>query len=215
MKNQKIWLVLCAAFICVLTAPDSVFACACCAEPGTYRISARKPDNYQFDLLSKMKFASETELYMTEAGEDGVKGLDQIFQKYTSESWTAESISFDLTNSFANKTWKLSFKNAKGQTGALSLPIPVSMVNFAADIHDGRIGGGGGPLLYKEWRFKGNVGSGTGFFQKGIIAPTTYFLVFQGRGNNCDNAEDFTHWRVEINGKKADYAFYGEMNAGS
>ncbi|PWT83255.1 MAG: hypothetical protein C5B44_00905, partial [Acidobacteria bacterium] len=77
-------------------------------------------------------------------------------------------------------------------------------------IHDGKVNGGGGPLLYKEWRFEGLV-NGTGFFQPGIIAPTKYFLVLQGRGNGCDNAEDFTHWRLEITGKKAGYALYGEL----
>jgi len=36
-------------------------------------------------------------------------------------------------------------------------------------------------------------------------------LIFQGRGNRCDNAEDFTHWRLEISGKKTSYAFFGEL----
>jgi hypothetical protein len=37
--------------------------------------------------------------------------------------------------------------------------------------------------------------------------------VLQGRGNSCDGAEDFTHWQLKIAGKKADYAFYGELGA--
>jgi hypothetical protein len=36
--------------------------------------------------------------------------------------------------------------------------------------------------------------------------------VLQGRGNSCDTAEDFTHWRLKITGNKADYAFYGELS---
>ncbi|MGI8641023.1 MAG: hypothetical protein ACR2MG_13900 [Pyrinomonadaceae bacterium] len=71
------------------------------------------------------------------------------------------------------------------------------------------------PLLYKEWRFKGNVQIGNGFFQTSIVQPTTYFLVLQGRGNGCDNPEDFTHWRLEIAGKKASYAFFGELKSSS
>jgi hypothetical protein len=59
------------------------------------------------------------------------------------------------------------------------------------------------------------VQTGNGFFQSSIIKPTTYFLVLQGRGNNCDNAEDFTHWRLEITGRKADYAFFGELSSGN
>jgi hypothetical protein len=67
-------------------------------------------------------------------------------------------------------------------------------------------------VLYKEWRFEGEV-NGTGFFKAGITARTKYFLVLQGRGNSCDAAEDFTHWQLKITGKKADYAFYGELSA--
>lgn len=65
-------------------------------------------------------------------------------------------------------------------------------------------------MLYKEWRFQGAV-KGDGVFNHGLMAPAKYFLVFQGRGNNCDNAEDFTHWRLEITGRKARYAFYGAL----
>ena len=67
-------------------------------------------------------------------------------------------------------------------------------------------------MLYKEWRFEGEV-KGTGVFKAGIIARTKYVLVFQGRGNSCDEAEDFTHWRLKITGKKADYTFHGELSA--
>ena len=208
------WLATLAAFVfCLSLMPSDALACACCSEPGTYRISAPKPDSYKLDLLGQMKFAAKTELYQT-AGEDNIKGLDKLFQNPSSQSSDAEPL-FNLSGMFASKAWKLNVKSANGQSGTLTLLLPPTMVSFAADIHDGREGGAGGPLLYKEWRFKGNVGSATGVFQAGIVNPTTYFLVFQGRGNNCDNAEDFTHWRLEVNGKKADYAFYGEMASGN
>lgn len=214
MKNLKLWFATVATFVfCLLSVPNSVLACACCSEPGTYRISAPKPDSYKLDLFGQMKFAAKTELYQT-AGEDNIKGLDKLFQNPTSQAPETELV-FNLSEMFASKSWKLNFKSSNGHTGTLTLPLPLTMVSFAADIHDGKEGGAGGPLLYKEWRFKGNVGNATGVFQAGIVNPTTYFLVFQGRGNNCDNAEDFTNWRVEINGKKADYAFYGEMASGS
>ncbi|HSK73862.1 MAG TPA: hypothetical protein VK892_19345, partial [Pyrinomonadaceae bacterium] len=56
---------------------------------------------------------------------------------------------------------------------------------------------------------------GNGIFKSSIIKPTTYFLVFQGRGNNCDDVLDFTHWRLEINGRNADYAFFGKLSSGN
>ena len=199
----------------VLMFPVSSFACACCAESGTYVISTQKPDEYTFELLGKMKFDQSADLFMTEAGFDGIKGLSNIAKSYDSNNWVTTPAFFSLTNSFAAKTWKFNFKTKDGVDGVLSLPMPTQMLMFAADIHDKRTSGGGGPLLYKEWRFKGNVQTGNGFFKTSIVNPTTYFLVLQGRGNGCDNAEDFTNWRLEISGKKADYAFYGELSSGN
>ena len=54
------------------------------------------------------------------------------------------------------------------------------MFRFAADILEGRTKEDEytEPVLYKEWRFEGEV-SGTGFFKAGITAEQI-FLVFQG-----------------------------------
>lgn len=207
-----------ATFFLLLIAlvfPISSFACACCAESGTYIISTQKPDDYTIELLGKMKFDQSADLFMTEAGFDGIKGLSDIAKSYDSNNWSASPEFFSLTNTFAAKTWKFNFKTKDGVNGVLTLPLPTQMLLFKADIHDKRTSGGGGPLLYKEWRFKGNVQTGNGFFKTSIINPTTYFLVLQGRGNGCDNAEDFTNWRLEVSGKKADYAFYGKLSSGN
>ncbi len=95
------------------------------------------------------------------------------------------------------------------RTGTLSLPLPARMTRFSADLHDSQ-DRGLGPVLYKEWRCAG-VAKGNGIFEKGFTAPARYTLIFQGRGNRCDNAEDFTHWRLEISGAKASYAFFGKL----
>lgn len=213
MKIYGLTIIFWSAF--VLMFPISSFACACCAEPGTYVISTQKPNEYTFELLEKMKFDQSADLFMTEAGFDGIKGLNGIAKSYDSNSWVTTPAFFSLTNTFAAKTWKFNFKTKDGVSGVLSMPMPTQMLTFVADIHDKRTSGGGGPLLYKEWRFKGNVQTGNGFFKASIVNPTTYFLVLQGRGNGCDNAEDFTNWRLEISGKKADYAFYGELSSGN
>jgi hypothetical protein len=84
------------------------------------------------------------------------------------------------------------------------------MESYQVDIHDGKQSGGGGPLLYKEWRFEGRV-NGSGIFRSETVVPIRYYLVFQGRGNACDNAKDFANWRLEVSGKKAGYAFYGNL----
>jgi hypothetical protein len=188
--------------LCLLSLSANILACACCSEPGEYSISTRKLDEYNLGLLGEMKFDKTAILYTDARGYEDLKGL-------TVNGELADADQFDLVASFIAKTWKFTIKSKEGKTGILTLPIPTQMVSFKADIHDG---GEGDPNLYKEFRYKGTVASGTGILKGGIIKPTTYFLVFQGRGNNCDNASDFTYWRLEITGSKADYAFYGKMD---
>ncbi len=198
---MKLFSLFFVAFIALgLFFPTNAFACACCAEDGAYSISAKKPEKLELDELRKIRFANAN-LFMT-AGEDNILGINPIGESYS------------LNGLLQSNAWKFNFKDDKGKIGALNLMFPTSMVSYMADIHDGKQGGGGGPRLYKEWRFKSKVQSGTGIFQKGFAPATEYFLVLQGRGNNCTQAEDFTNWRLEITGKKSNYAFYGALSSG-
>ncbi|MGZ8843210.1 MAG: hypothetical protein ACXW18_06075 [Pyrinomonadaceae bacterium] len=183
-------------FAALILTPQQVWACACCAADGQYRIGMNKPGNSEIELMKRIRFGDTANVFTGEAEvEDAVKGLTHPAETYS------------LTGSLKAKTWKLAFRDGNN-LGTLNLMLPAKYLSFRADIHDGQMGGGGGPLLYKEWRFQGIV-NGSGVFSAGLTAPAKYFLVFQGRGNNCDNAEDFTHWRLEITGRKAGYAFYG------
>ena len=187
-----------AIWVALLLLPSRVWACACCAYAGEYQIDNKTPDAYQLSLMKRMRFDTTAYLFLTEAEESG-KGLGHLTENYS------------VNGSLVGNEWKLRFRNGD-ESGTLNLPLPAKMLRYAADIHDGQTIGGDSrkPLLYKEWRFEGEV-NGTGFFKAGIVAPTKYFLVLQGRGNSCDTAEDFTHWRLKITGNKADYAFYGEL----
>ncbi len=195
--------------------PADVFACACCAETGHYSIRTNKPGEFQLGILQEMEFDKTAALFMTEAEFAIIKGLEAIQAEMSAPGWVAGPGEIGFSSVFAAKAWKLNFKTPKGKTGVLTLPIPAQMVNYSVDIHDGKSFGGNGPMLYKEWRFKGNVQSGTGFLQAGIVKPTTYFLVFQGRGNGCDDVTNFTHWHLEINGAKAQYEFFGKLTSGT
>lgn len=183
-------------------------ACACCAERGAYSISVRQPDTYLLDEMKNLAFGKTATLFTTEAGLDPsvVRGLPADYN----DNNTAFSDTFDFAGGFKAKQWKLDFKDYRGRAGSLLLAQPPTMLRFAVDTHDNENAGGGNVVLYKEWRFQG-VAQGTGFFQAGFAPATKFFLVFQGRGNNCDSANDFTHWRVEITGRKAGYAFWGKM----
>lgn len=181
----------------LLLLPIQTLACACCANNGAYHINFRSPEEYELSEMKRMRFGSAL-LYETEAGiEEDAIGIDKPKSRYA------------LNGSLAGSTWKLNFGSG-ATTGMLELPLPEKMLKFAADIHDGKLSGGGGPLLYKEWRFEGQA-NGSGIFKPGMSGQVKYFFVLQGRGNGCDNAEDFNYWRLEIRGEKAKYAFHGRM----
>lgn len=197
MKARR-WPLLWLAVLGLLLIPTPAWACACCSETGYYSIGFDKPGEYELGLLKQMRFRGTANLFLTAAGmEEDAKGLAH------------QADSYSLEGSLVGNVWKLTFRDGN-KSGTLNLPLPAKMLSYKADIHDGQKSGGGGPLLYKEWRFEGQV-NGTGLFQAGITGPTKYFLVLQGRGNACDNAEDFTHWRLKITGSRADYAFYGKL----
>jgi hypothetical protein len=202
------------AFVIAFVVTTRAAACACCSEPGTYQIWTGKPKDFQLEILKEMQFDDKAFLFMTEAGFDSIKGLSTIEKEFDDGSWVASPGGLDLVNTFNGRSWTFTIKSPKGKTGTLKLPVPSQMLVFKADIHDGEISGGGGPLLYKEFRFKGTVSSGSGFLAGSILKPTTYLLVFQGRGNGCDNTEDFSNWNLEITGKGARYRFFGDLASG-
>lgn len=190
-------LLLIAFALSVSLFPSAALACACCAETGAYSITTKKPTALELDELKRINFGAAN-LYSTPAYPDDVKGIARLGENFALDGLLETSV------------WKFDFKDAAGKLGTLSLTKPLSMVAFMADIYD-TPAGGNEPNLYKEWRFKSRVQSGTGIFQTGIAPATEYFLVLQGRGNACTQAEDFTHWRLEITGKRASYAFFGAL----
>ena len=190
-----------------------LFACACCSEPGAYHLYTSKPDGYYLDLVNEFRYSKFANLYETEAGFDMIKGLARFEKEMQDSEDLSLPSGFNVQSiKFVNKAWRFDLKTRKGTAGSLVLPLPLKMVEFKVDIHDGS-DQGLGPLLYKEFRFKGNVSSATGFARDGFARGTTYFLVFQGRGRGCNEVTDFTHWRLEIEGPKASYALYGKLES--
>jgi hypothetical protein len=200
MKLRTRHLFSVATWVTLLLLPCRVWACACCAHPGEYQIDFVKPDEFKLGEMKRIRFGTTANLFTGEAEpENAAKGL------------THPADTYSLSGSLVGNVWKLTFRNGE-ESGTLDLPLPVKMLRFAADIH-GELAKPGypEPVLYKEWRFEGEV-KGTGVFKDGITARTKYLLVFQGRGNSCDGAENFTHWQLKITGKRADYSFYGELS---
>lgn len=189
---------LLAALAAILLSPISALACACCANPGHYFSGTVDLNDHPLSELKRMRFARTATLFATEAGiEEDSLGIERPKPSYS------------LQSTFTGNILRLTFRSG-ANTGTLELPLPSKMWNHSADIHDGKLSAGGGPLLYKEWRLEGEI-KGNGIFKNGTAAPATYVLVLQGRGNGCDNAEDFAHWRLQVRGEQADYAFYGKL----
>ncbi len=203
---MKKLLVCSLSLLCLFALPAETLACACCAEPGTYFISTQRPEPYMLELFDEIKFEAPADLYMTEAGWDGIKGLSDLDK----DENDGKKIDLSITKSFASRRWEFTIKSASGREGKLTLPMPRTFVKYAVDLREPREEGTM-ISLYKELRFKGTVGAATGFLKKGVAPGTSFFLVFQGRGNGCDNAYDFTHWRLELTGPKADYALFGDL----
>lgn len=194
------------AFLFILSLSDSALACACCAERGHRSTVVGKLDNYTLGLLKDMKMADSTVLYTEAPGFELIKGLAELDKEYNA----GELEKIDLVSSYLNDTWKVTIKTPAGKTGTLTLPRPATATVFKVDLFETTEGE---PGVYKEFIFNGIVGAGTGAFKAGIVRPTKFSLIFMGKGNMCDNSEDFTNWRLEVKGAKADYAFFGKMKA--
>ena len=96
----------------------NIFACACCAEPGTRHNYTTKTDSFIRDLVKEFKVADKAELFMTEAGFDTIEGIPAIAK----EDETAQGmLDFSSTGSFAGNIWKMTLKSPKGLAATYSI----------------------------------------------------------------------------------------------
>ncbi|BAZ31539.1 hypothetical protein NIES4074_40120 [Cylindrospermum sp. NIES-4074] len=180
----------------LLMFPAKVYACACCANAGTWSESSQKISDYEFNEINRLQFSPIAKINQTQRDEN--VGISSNSANYT----------FSLVKN--QRRWNLQFKDEQGKTGTLTLTIPANAVSFKTDLYDNKQGGGGGPLLYKELRLEGKV-LGNGIFTKGMTSDTKFRLVLQGRGNNCTSAENFKTWNLQVFGSRADYSFRGSF----
>lgn len=184
-----------------VVSPPKTSACACCSDAGTWHERTDQTSEYEFNEVSRLKFSKKAKLFSSEAG------LPEEFADIEPENWED---GYDLTQTQNGREWELKFKTKEGKSGTLSFSIPSTIVSFAVDLRDGT-DSGLGPLLYKEWRFKGPV-DGTGVFKKSMTGKREYRLVLQGKGRACAEASDFTHWNLEVAVAAGEYSFYGSFD---
>jgi hypothetical protein len=197
-KTRIIFIALIVLLPVLSASPSTPLMCACCAEPGEWFERTGRMVDYEIEELRNVKFGQTVRTYMTAAGFEGLKGLPLEYETFALTSNLKQNLALTLT-----------LKGERGETGSLILPLPRVATFFGADLHD-MPEGSAGPILYKEWRFKGLV-KGNGFFRKSIVPGTKFHFILQGRGNNCLSSTDFGNWRIEITGPRADYAFYGSL----
>lgn len=188
------------ALLMIFVLSTKTYACACCSSGGEWDQRTNSVDDFYRNEMNAVKFAPVANIYMTDAGEDMIKGMSSVSEKYS------------LSLSKQGRRWTLTFKDEQGKTGTLSFTIPATMVSYSVDPYGGeKYEGGSGPTLYHEWRFAGAV-TGTGIFTKGMLGRTKFHLVLQGTSNSCIDAAGFHNWNLQISGPRADYSFYGSLN---
>lgn len=199
--SVRFWQTILLTTALVISVSTDTRACACCSDEGTYSLQQNEPlSSYLIEQIKSIEFASAARLFLVDGPdpEEQVKGLAGISDTYV------------LSVEAEAKQWRLTFRTENGKSGELFLPLPSKFTKFAVDIHNGETNAAGQPLLYKEWRLEGRA-TGNEMFKESFAAAARYTLIFQGRGNRCDNGDDFTNWRLEISGKKAAYVLFGEL----
>lgn len=213
---QKAAIVVISFVILVSFRPGRPYYCACCADRGDHYTEQVKIDKEKLSLFQEMKMNKETDIYMNESEDDWFKGIKSIENAYNdwASTDTVTGNKFFSTQSAVNaKIWKFSFTTRNGKTGSLSLALPLKIESFGADLHEGDENSM--VVLYKEYRIRGTVQSGTGFCSAGLSKPASYTLILQGKGNYCESPSTYTHWRLAVKGAAADYILMGTFNSTS
>ena len=110
------------------------------------------------------------------------------------------------------KAMTFSFRDPRGRAAALTLALPGVISIFEVDPHD-TVDHGQGPNLYKEWTITTNL-TGDGIFRSSNGLNRRITLVLHGRGNSCTDSSSFTHWTLQVHGRRPGYTFYGDLGSG-
>jgi hypothetical protein len=164
------------ASLAALVWAGEAVACACCGEPGTWYEGTSPLGSIERGAFAHLRFTTAR----------AVPGPEEVIRP------------LPITATLTGRTWRWQL----GPRTTLAFLLPRVARTLVADIHDGKSGGGGGPLLYRELRLEGSLTA------TGALHGTHYRLVLQGRGNNCLNAGDLRAWHLDVSGG-ARYSLYG------
>lgn len=176
---------------------SSALACACCTNEGQRNIATVALDSGKRQEIESLRFGGKATLFTGEGDVEGKEGI------------ATPSGTYKLSAKWLEDRLVLSFRDAAGHTGTLSLARPGTMSVFEVDPRD-RPDRGHGPTLYKEWKLSAPA-AGSGVFAPGIAPRQILTLIFQGGGNSCTSSIDFTHWTLVMQGPKANYSLFGDL----
>jgi hypothetical protein len=172
-------------------------ACACCSNEGQRNVATVALDAGRREEIESLRFGDKAALFTGEGDVDGIKGIATPADTYR------------LAAKWLEGRLVLSFADANGRTGTLSLARPATISVFEVDPRD-RPDKGQGPRLYKEWKLSAPA-AGSGVFQPGIAPRQILTLILQGGGNSCTSAVDFSHWTLVMQGPNANYTLFGDL----
>lgn len=130
-------IVLPVTLVALVIGAGNAYACACCADKGTWREDTAKLQSFEKSELARLRFAPKAADVLTPEGRNGT---------------------YTAGGSLSGPTWRIQLSGLP----ALTFPAPSRATTFVADLYDGKVNGGGGPALYKELRLAGaSSGPGT------------------------------------------------------
>jgi hypothetical protein len=185
------------ASVLMVGQASPVLACACCTNEGQRNVATITLDSGRREEIESLRFGDKVTLFAGEGDVDGIKGIATPADTYR------------LAAKWLEGRLVLSFADANGRTGTLSLARLATISVFEVDPRD-RPDKGQGPRLYKEWKLSAPA-AGSGVFQPGIAPRQILTLILQGGGNSCTSAVDFSHWTLVMQGPNADYTLFGDL----
>ena len=188
----------CAAFVSPLYATPAR-ACACCSDPGMRIEATGDIDQYEKEVLARIRFGDAAQLHITPGFPDDIKGIAAPSDK-----------PYELRNVTGPKRWTFEISDGAGKQGTIAFPLPQRLVRFLVDPRDEKAASaGGGPRLYKEWRLESTADlSGLVAENKNKAEAT---LILHGHGNGCTAAQDFTHWTLQVRGPDVKFTLLGKL----
>jgi len=198
MQLSRSLAALLVALAGLAVGPQDARACACCTNTAQRyeAVETLSPD--KLDEIGRLRFAPAAQLFTSEADPDMIRGIAAVHAEYV------------LQVARAQHRWVFTFRDKDGRSGTLVLALPKSIAVLAVDPRRGEREGGTGPSLYWEWKLT-SPAVGTGIFEPGMGKTQRITLVFQGHGNSCASASDFTHWSLVVWGPAARYHLFGEL----